>query len=392
MRNRKNYNFLVIFTLTLFLSVGFAVVNSVSLSVTGSSIAAVEDLDVCFNGVTSVSDSNKVVATSVDGSTVASISVDNLSLNETVTATYTIVNNEKDVGAMYRVSEISLSSSDYFLVTTDSSSSKIIEPGETNTIKISVKMIKTPVTDVDSSTNIDIKLEALPGEMITFFISGSKFNAFRGMTWGEWVDSEFNNGAVSFYLDRLYMSSAFVLHDGVSIFATDFVVENGIYTVEACCFDAGTKILMADGTEKNIEDIEIGDYIMSLNEDTGEYIPQKVNNTIVNKNSTDLVYVYLSNGIRIGMRAYHPLLTLDGYKTLRPDALEVKKDLGDVELGVLNVGDILVGYEDNVEIIDIVERDEVSDYYTYNLSIEGYHNYVANGVVVHNAVCQDELD
>ena len=392
MRNRKNYNFLVIFTLTLFLSVGFAVVNSVSLSVTGSSIAAVEDLDVCFNGVTSVSDSNKVVATSVDGSTVASISVDNLSLNETVTATYTIVNNGKDVGAMYRVSDISLSSSDYFLVTTDSSSSKIIEPGETNTIKISVKMIKTPVTDVDSSTNIDIKLEALPGEMITFFIYGSKFNAFRGMTWGEWVDSEFNNGDVAFYSNRLYMSSAFVLHDGVSIFATDFVVENGMYTVEACCFDAGTKILMADGTEKNIEDIEIGDYIMSLNEDTGEYIPQKVNNTIVNKNSTDLVYVYLSNGIRIGMRAYHPLLTLDGYKTLRPDALEVKKDLGDVELGVLNVGDILVGYEDNVEIIDIVERDEVSDYYTYNLSIEGYHNYVANGVVVHNARCQDELD
>ena len=87
------------------------------------------------------------------------------------------------------------------------------------------------------------------------------------------------------------------------------------------------------------------------------------------------------------MRAYHPLLTTKGYKTLRPDSSEVKKDLSGVKLGVLKVGDMLVGYERNVMILSVIKRAEIENYYTYNLSIEGYPNYIANGVVVHNTPC-----
>ncbi len=149
-----------------------------------------------------------------------------------------------------------------------------------------------------------------------------------------------------------------------------------------CCFDTGTKVLMADGTLKNIEEVHIGDMVMSLNEDTGEYIPQRVTSTIIKHNSDDLVYVNLSNGERIGMRAYHPLLTTEGWKSLRPTLAETIMEAGKVEL--LEVGDILIGYEENVKIVSIETRADIPNYNTYNLSVEGYHNYIVNGVVAHN--------
>jgi intein/homing endonuclease len=86
------------------------------------------------------------------------------------------------------------------------------------------------------------------------------------------------------------------------------------------------------------------------------------------------------------MRAYHPLLTTEGYKSLRPEYAETKIDVGEVAL--LEIGDTLVGYEENVTVVSIEQRPEVENYYTYNLSVEGYHNYIVEGVVVHNAGCK----
>jgi intein/homing endonuclease len=60
-------------------------------------------------------------------------------------------------------------------------------------------------------------------------------------------------------------------------------------------------------------------------------------------------------------------------------------DVGYVEL--LKVGDVLVGYDENVTIVSIEIRPAIENYDTYNLSIDGYHNYIVNGVVVHNAGC-----
>ena len=168
---------------------------------------------------------------------------------------------------------------------------------------------------------------------------------------------------------------------GITIHCSDgdIFVENN-----QCCFDPGSQVLMADGKVKNIENVQIGDKVMSFNEDTKEFLPQRVKTTIIKHNSDDLVYVKLSNGDCIGMRAYHPLLTKEGYKSLRPElaetSIEVKEDIP-----LLKVGDELVGYYGNVFIESIEQREEIENYDTYNLEIEGYHNYIVNNVVVHNA-------
>lgn len=390
MRRRRSYNFILVLGLVLFLSVGYAVVNSVSLTITGSSSAVTSNLGVYFNGDTYVSNSSKVTASATNGSTSASISVNNLTLNESVTATYTVYNSEIDVGANVKVSDISFTNSEYFSVTTDAASGKSLGPSSTNTITVTVTMVQTPITSSNSTSNITISIDAVPTNMFSFNIDGVVYNAVNGMTWGEWVNSSYNVGNYTTNGYYIFDTSGVTVTDGSSTVAFNQTIIAGeyYYSIE-CCFDPGTKILMADGSEKNIEDVEIGDMVMSLNEDTGEFIAQRVSDTIINKKSTDLVYVYLSNGVRIGMRAYHPLLTTKGYKTLRPNAPEVKRDLGNVRLGELKVGDTLVGYERNVMVLSVIKRIEVEDYYTYNLSVEGYHNYIANGVVVHNASCKN---
>ena len=49
----------------------------------------------------------------------------------------------------------------------------------------------------------------------------------------------------------------------------------------------------------------------------------------------------------------------------------------------------LIGYipVENDSFIDIEEREHIPNYKTYNLSIEGYHNYIVEGIVAHNAGC-----
>ena len=75
--------------------------------------------------------------------------------------------------------------------------------------------------------------------IITFTINGTEYNAIEGMTWGEWINSDYNveekygleckaiNGAVIFKLNSggYYVSEAFlgVLH------GNDIIIANGSY-------------------------------------------------------------------------------------------------------------------------------------------------------------------
>ena len=161
-----------------------------------------------------------------------------------------------------------------------------------------------------------------------------------------------------------------------------------INDVVMCCFDKGTKILMCDESTKNIEDIHLGDIVMTFNETTNEFEPGKVRGIKHNPKPDDLVYLYLSNGVKIGMKAYHPLLTEKGWRSLRPELPEVIREVGKVPM--LEEGDILVGYKNNPTILQIEYRPEpenAHEYITYNLDIDNNDTYIADGVVAHNAPC-----
>lgn len=160
MKNKKSLLALVLVALILVLGVGYAAVSSIGLTINGTANVKGSTLAVSFTDATSVSDAEKVTATATNGSLSANITVKDLELNDTVTATYTIQNKESDVKAKITEGTHSVTNSDYFQVTTDIGTGKEIQVGGEIEVTITVKLIKTPVTDDQSSSNITINLEA----------------------------------------------------------------------------------------------------------------------------------------------------------------------------------------------------------------------------------------
>lgn len=159
-----------------------------------------------------------------------------------------------------------------------------------------------------------------------------------------------------------------------------FITHNAIIT---SCFVAGTKIKMADGTEKNIEDIKIDDEVLSFNETTGTNESKKVvslNDPIHN----DLIKVKLSNGIEIMCTQDHPFyvegLNIASYK---PNLTNERYNIGK-EAIQLKQGDLVRLSTSSQTAVVGVEELPLQDTQTYIFTVEDNHNFYANGVLVHN--------
>jgi len=73
------------------------------------------------------------------------------------------------------------------------------------------------------------------------------------------------------------------------------------------CFPAGTKILMVDGTEKNIERVREGERVMSFNEVTGNIEPAIVEEKLVRDTKDDFIEIETESGISLSMTPEHPV-------------------------------------------------------------------------------------
>lgn len=192
MRSKKSYKMLIIFGLILCLGIGYAVVNSVTLTISGSVGAGSKTMDVSFNGTKTISNTTKGSATVTAGSTTATFTVSNMTLNETITFTYTVQNKENDVAADVTLS--ASGSNNYFTVTA-SPTSTTIQPGSISVVTVVVKMIKTPINSSDSSTSFTVNINAVPKEPskeITFYIGSTQYTATEGMTWEQYLISPYN--------------------------------------------------------------------------------------------------------------------------------------------------------------------------------------------------------
>ena len=160
MRNRKSLLSISIFTLVLVLSVGYAVVNSVELDISGAAAAVAQDLKVSFKSATPTS--GDVKGTVTEGSLSASITANNLTLNNPVTVTYVVENSETDVNALIKEKTITNSNEEYFSVTTNVKDGVTCNAKSTTNVVVTVTLIKTPVESEDNSASIDIVLSASP--------------------------------------------------------------------------------------------------------------------------------------------------------------------------------------------------------------------------------------
>lgn len=109
------------------------------------------------------------------------------------------------------------------------------------------------------------------------------------------------------------------------------------------CFGKGTKVIMADYSRKNIEDIKVGDFVMGI-----DGSPQEVIRTT---SGTDQLYeVIQKKGENYVVNSKHPL-----YVERRP-----------------RIG----GYPDTINLMTVPEYLQLSNYYqrtTYGLKSAGLH-------------------
>jgi len=153
---------------------------------------------------------------------------------------------------------------------------------------------------------------------------------------------------------------------------------------DTSCFPPGTKVLMSNGEERDIEDVEVGDSVLSYDEEKGMSavaqvleLESPVRGHLCQLSFADNSFLKLTNE--------HPVWTDEGWKSINPEATYEE---GGLIVGELEVGDDVIGYGGyggkEKEIAEISCQSGI--FQTYNLKkISKTHTFYADGVLVHNS-------
>jgi deoxycytidine triphosphate deaminase len=143
------------------------------------------------------------------------------------------------------------------------------------------------------------------------------------------------------------------------------------------CFVAGTMVPMLDGTEKRIEEIQVGDYVYSIDPATGTPKPGKVTFSGKTAEVLKTARVTLDNGEVVESTDDHLYLCRNGRY---------------VEAKALKTGDALMplrrkiqqGYENHSVVkIEFVEHEKPVP--VFDITVDEHHNFALSaGVFVHN--------
>ena len=149
------------------------------------------------------------------------------------------------------------------------------------------------------------------------------------------------------------------------------------------CFIAGTKVTMADGTLKNIEDVKVGDKVKGHKEE----------NTVIKLDPTLLadrkLYSFNDNE-HYFFTSEHPFMTEEGWKSIKPEKTKERDgvELYDQLKGELKVGDKLVTDNGPIKVTDIKSKEMNNpEMPLYNFNVSNDNSYIADDYVVHNKGC-----
>jgi hypothetical protein len=164
-----------------------------------------------------------------------------------------------------------------------------------------------------------------------------------------------------------------VLDGSHDYFADGYSVHNKIGT----CLAPGTKILLPNGKSKEVQDLKVGDVVLGS---WGAH--NKVTGLVVHHKGD--WEIYSVNGGRYFVTNNHVLRTTTGWAAIEPKLAVVLEDPG-LKIAKLKVGDVLITIKGRVRIktiSSVVAKDSI----VYNPTLDGTHEYYADGFLVHNAV------
>jgi len=160
------------------------------------------------------------------------------------------------------------------------------------------------------------------------------------------------------------------------------------------CQSGNTRVLCDDGIERRIEDIVKNQLNVNvLSWDGCKFQTRSINHWFDN-GVQECFKIKTKSGREIEATANHPFLTPDGWRPLdrlkKKDFLAVPKGLFMVQRPsspTLNQANSLIQnvLESPILWDEIVSIEPVGERQTYDIEVEGLHNFVANDFVVHNS-------
>lgn len=178
MRRKNSLISLGMLAVVLVLGVGYAVVSTVELNFGGTASVADAPINVTIsNAQSSTTGSAKITHSWKNPTDITdSFTISDIALNETVTITYTVKNNETDVTATFsEIGSITNSNTEYFAVSRTKSFTEL-DPGKTGTVTITIKLKKTPIENEDGIATISYKVKASPKSYEDDFTGGGGSN------------------------------------------------------------------------------------------------------------------------------------------------------------------------------------------------------------------------
>lgn len=158
-------------------------------------------------------------------------------------------------------------------------------------------------------------------------------------------------------------------------------------TTETCCLTGETLISMADGTQKQIKDVVVGDKVLSYNTETHKLEITTVE-TLIHVKRTELVYITFADGSQIKITPDHPMFSERGWIVYSPE--KGQRAYPDIELQATGtqIGDMIFSlsllFDKEIVNMEYVVCEEID---TYTFTTKENHNYFAQGVLVHNKIC-----
>lgn len=139
------------------------------------------------------------------------------------------------------------------------------------------------------------------------------------------------------------------------------------------CVSGDTEITVVNGGRKKIKDLRVNDLVLSIDEKMFRFSCQKVNRVF--DNGTQKVYGVLAydgkKEYKIKTTKSHKFMTPSGYKMLSE----------------LNIGNHLVVMP-NLSLARIEAITELGEEHVYDIEVDKNHNYIANGIWVHNCIAK----
>jgi len=170
----------------------------------------------------------------------------------------------------------------------------------------------------------------------------------------------------------------------ILVIALNLILLSSNVIAPPSCFLPGTLITMGDGSKKVIEDVRVGEQVLSFNEETQELVVSEVNK-IQSPIRADYMIMTFENGIKLNLTRDHPMYTKTknyiGWASKQPEKTLI--DYG-VYAEELEVGDyILNASKEWVQIINLEYVNETVQ--TYDLEhISNTNTYFADGFLAHN--------